>query len=166
MAYVAWRYILFTTHLFFRFALLFVYVAALVSALVLFIVGRVQTFRRRGRRSSENLGSWKRRSSSSSSSPSPRGRRFRGGGNRSRSGSRDSLHYSKLVWKSRPLHAVTTWNCPTGVQAQQTLAIHPEPFEKPTLTSHHYLNEYSLCLTIPICVLLLPSVLLCHLPLW
>jgi len=80
-----------------RFALLFVYVAALVSALVLFIVGRVQTFRRRGRRSSENLGSWKRRSSSSSSSPSPRGRRFRGGGNRSRSGSRDSLHYSKLV---------------------------------------------------------------------
>ena len=54
---------------FFRFALLFVYVAALVSALVLFIVGRVQTFRRRGRRSSENLGSWKRRSSSSSSSP-------------------------------------------------------------------------------------------------
>jgi len=79
-----------------RFALLFVYIAAVLTAVVLLIVGKVQSYRR-GRRASGGSGhgswKWKRRSSSSSSSPSPRGRRY----SRSRSGSRDKAHYSKLV---------------------------------------------------------------------
>ena len=66
-----------------RFALLFVYVAALVSSAAIFILGWIQSFRR-GRR--EYPGSWRSKRRSSSNSPSPR----------RRSSSRNK-YYSKLV---------------------------------------------------------------------
>jgi len=65
-----------------RFALLYVYLAALISSAAIFLVGRVQRFRR-GRR--EYPGSWRSRRRSSSNSPSPH----------RRSSSRNN--YSKLV---------------------------------------------------------------------
>ena len=66
-----------------RFALLFVYVAALVSSAAIFILGWIQSFTR-GRR--EHPGSWRSKRRSSSNSPSPR----------RRSSSRNK-YYSKLV---------------------------------------------------------------------
>ena len=74
-----------------RFDLLFIYIAALICALVLFVIGKVQQCRRNSRKYSAG-GSWKRRHSSSSSQ-SPRNRR----GKHSRSSSREKLRYSKLV---------------------------------------------------------------------
>lgn len=66
-----------------RFALLFVYLAALISSAAIFLIGRVQGIRR-GRR--EYPGSWRSRRRSSSNSPSPH----------RRSSSRNN-YYSKLV---------------------------------------------------------------------
>ena len=65
-----------------RFALLFVYLAAIISSAAIYLVGRVQRFRR-GRR--EHPGSWRTKRRSSSNSPSPH----------RRSSSRNN--YSKLV---------------------------------------------------------------------
>ena len=67
-----------------RFALLFVYLAALISSVAIFLVGRIQKFRR-GRR--DYPGSWRSKRRSSSNSPSPH----------RRSTSRGRTNYSKLV---------------------------------------------------------------------
>ena len=66
-----------------RFALLFVYLAALISSAAIFLIGRIQRIRR-GRR--DLPGSWRSKRRSSSNSPSPH----------RRSTSRNS-YYSKLV---------------------------------------------------------------------
>lgn len=66
-----------------RFALLYVYVAALISSAAIFLLGQIQNLRR-GRR--EYPGSWRSKRRSSSNSPSPR----------RRSSSRNR-YYSKLV---------------------------------------------------------------------
>lgn len=66
-----------------RFALLFVYLAALISSAAIFLIGRIQRIRR-GRR--DLPGSWRSKRRSSSNSPSPH----------RRSSSRNS-YYSKLV---------------------------------------------------------------------
>ena len=66
-----------------RFALLFVYLAALISSAAIFLIGRIQRIRR-GRR--DLPGSWRSKRRSSSNSPSPH----------RRSSSR-SNYYSKLV---------------------------------------------------------------------
>ena len=67
-----------------RFALLYVYLAALLSSAAIYLLGRIQSFRR-GRR--EYPGSWRTKRRSSSNSPSPR---------RSRSSSRNK-YYSKII---------------------------------------------------------------------
>ena len=69
-----------------RFALLFVYLAALISSAAIFLIGRIQRIRR-GRR--DLPGSWRSKRRSSSNSPSPHRRS-------PRSTSRNS-YYSKLV---------------------------------------------------------------------